>query len=108
MPKEILGGKWYLFANYEGFRFPNSSTVTKAVPSPGMKLGLLQFNGVVYNLNPGAVTYPSDAPAIGVLVPGQTYAGSGTTLDPRGWVSARPFRHCGLSCRIPTPIPVAA
>ncbi len=84
VPKEILGGKWYLFANYEGFRFPNSSTVTKAVPSPGMKLGLLQFDGVVYNVNPGAVTYPSDAPAIGVLVPGQTYAGSGTTLDPRG------------------------
>jgi hypothetical protein len=84
MPKEILGGKWFLFANYEGFRFPNSSTVTKAVPSPGMKLGLLQFDGVVYNLNPGPVTYPADAPAIGVLVPGQTYAGSGTTLDPRG------------------------
>src|SRR5215475_6561596 len=84
IPKEVLGGKWYFFANYEGFRFPNSETVVKAVPSDGMKLGLLQFDGTVYNLNPGAVTYPSTAPAIGALVPGATYAGSGTSLDPRG------------------------
>ncbi len=84
MPKAILGGKWFLFANYEGFRFPNSTTVTRAVPSDGMRLGLLQFDGTVYNLNPGPVTYPSSSPAVGALVPGQTYAGSGTTLDPRG------------------------
>jgi len=84
IPKEILGGKWYFFANYEGFRFPNSETVVRAVPSEGMKLGLLQFDGTVYNLNPGPVTYPTTAPAIGALVPGTTYAGSGTTLDPRG------------------------
>jgi len=82
IPKEILGGKWFIFANYEGFRFPNSTTVTKAVPSDGMKLGLLQFGGTVYNLNPNATTYPSSSPAIGALVPGTTY--SGTTLDPRG------------------------
>ncbi len=58
IPKEVLGGKWYLFANYEGFRWPNSTTVTKAVPSDGMKLGLLQFGGTVYNLNPGPTLYP--------------------------------------------------
>ncbi|MGB7848494.1 MAG: carboxypeptidase-like regulatory domain-containing protein [Candidatus Acidiferrum sp.] len=84
IPKEILGGKWFIFANYEGFRFPNSTTVTRAVPSDGMKLGLLQFGGTVYNLNPGAVTYPTTAAAMGALVPGTTYPGSGTTLDPRG------------------------
>lgn len=83
IPKEILGGKWFIFANYEGFRFPNSTTVTRAVPSDGMKLGLLQFGGTVYNLNPNATTYPSSAPAIGALVPGTTYAGSGATYDPR-------------------------
>jgi hypothetical protein len=49
-----------------------------------MKLGLLQFDGTVYNLNPTSTLYPSSAPAIGALVPGATYAGSGTTLDPRG------------------------
>jgi len=84
IPKTILGGKTFLFANYEGFRWVNSSTVRRAVPSEGMRLGLLQFGGTVYNLNPGPVTYPSSAPAIGALVPGTTYPGSGTTLDPRG------------------------
>ncbi|HKV24970.1 MAG TPA: carboxypeptidase-like regulatory domain-containing protein [Candidatus Acidoferrum sp.] len=84
IPKKILGGKTYFFANYQGFRWPNSATVNRAVPSDGMKLGLLQFGGTVYNLNPGPVTYPSSAPAIGALVPGTTYPGSGTTLDPRG------------------------
>jgi hypothetical protein len=84
VPMNVLGGKWYLFGDYEGFRFPNSVTIAKATPSAGMRLGLLQFGGTVYNLNPGAVTYPSTAPAIGVLVPGTTYPGSGTTLDPLG------------------------
>ena len=84
IPKKILGGKTYFFANYQGFRWPNSTTITRAVPSVGMKLGLLQFGGTIYNLNPTAVTYPSSAPAVGALVPGTTYAGSGTTLDPRG------------------------
>jgi hypothetical protein len=84
LPKEILGGKWFIFADYEGFRFPNSQTVTKTTPSDGMRLGLLQFGGAVYNLNPGPVTYPAAAPAVGVLVPGTTYPGSGTTLDARG------------------------
>ncbi|HYL65141.1 MAG TPA: carboxypeptidase-like regulatory domain-containing protein [Candidatus Methylomirabilis sp.] len=81
--KNILGGGWFIFANYEGFRWPGSTTVRRAVPSDGMKLGLLQFAGTVYNLNPGPVTYPANAPAIGALVPGTTYPGSGTTLDPR-------------------------
>jgi Carboxypeptidase regulatory-like domain len=71
MPKEILGGKTYFFANYEGFRWPQSATYERSVPSDAMRLGLLQFGGNVYNLNPTAVTYN-----------GTTYPG--TTLDPRG------------------------
>src|SRR5467141_1704728 len=82
--KNILGGKWYFFGNYEGFRWPNTTTFYRTVPSDGMRLGLLQFGGTVYNLNPGPTLYPSTAAAIGALVPGTTYAGSGTTLDPRG------------------------
>ena len=31
--KEILGGKTYFFANYEGFRYPNTTTINKEVPS---------------------------------------------------------------------------
>jgi hypothetical protein len=67
--KEILGGKWYIFANYEGFRWPDSETVTRNVPSAAMEQGILQFGGVAYNLNPTAVTY--NGPATAVLTPGQ-------------------------------------
>jgi Carboxypeptidase regulatory-like domain len=74
IPKKILGGKTYFFANYEGFRFPQSTTIEKGVPSAEMRLGLLQFpdaNGAVqtYNLNPvpvtvNGVTYsPAQCPA---------------------------------------------
>jgi hypothetical protein len=39
IPKEILGGKTYFFANYEGFRFPNSETIFRNVPSPALIAG---------------------------------------------------------------------
>ena len=69
--KEFLGGKTYFFANYEGFRWPNSETINRNVPTASMRLGLLFFGGQYYNLNPTPVTFQ-----------GVTYAG--TTLDPRG------------------------
>lgn len=43
IPKSILGGKTYIFANYEGFRFPNAVTVTKAVPSALLRQGIIQM-----------------------------------------------------------------
>jgi Carboxypeptidase regulatory-like domain len=54
--KNILGGKWYFFGNYEGFRWPNTTTFYRMVPSDLMRQGILQFkdaNGVLqqYNLN---------------------------------------------------------
>jgi hypothetical protein len=39
IPKQILGGKTYFFANYEGFRFPNSETIFRDVPSPALIAG---------------------------------------------------------------------
>jgi hypothetical protein len=81
LPKEILGGKTYIFANYQGFRFPNATSYARSDPTPGMELGLLQDGTNVFNLNPYSVLYPSSAPAIGALVPGTTYAGS--SIDPR-------------------------
>ena len=70
IPKQILGGKTYIFANYEGYRFPQSESITRDVPTASMRLGLLYFGGQYYNLNPTAVTFN-----------GTTYPG--TTLDPR-------------------------
>ncbi len=71
LPK-MLGGKTYFFANYQGFRWPNSQTVEKTVPSAAMRLGLLTdaTTGAIFNLNPTPVTFN-----------GNTYPG--TTLDPR-------------------------
>ncbi len=40
------GGKTYLFANYEGFRYPASATYERAVPSyEFLQLGELRFSG---------------------------------------------------------------
>src|ERR1700730_2969034 len=71
IPKTILGGKTYFFGNYEGFRWPNSSTVERAVPSANMRNGILTFGGVQYNLNTGTNcgsggTSPCDPRALGI------------------------------------------
>src|SRR3984893_8304710 len=44
IPKNILGGKTYFFGNYEGFRWANSATIERAVPSANMRNGILHFN----------------------------------------------------------------
>jgi len=100
--KKILGGKTYIFANYEGFRFPESTTIERAVPSAAMRLGLLTFGGVTYNLNPMPVTYNG--------VTYQTAQCPGGPCDPRGiginpmvqqlWNKYMPLSNesgCGLS-----------
>ena len=80
IPKRVLGGKWYFFFNYEGFRFPNSSIIEKTVPTDLLKAGVIQITEgsqhVAYNLNPGPVT-----------VDGVTYQPAvcpGGACDPRG------------------------
>jgi hypothetical protein len=49
LPK-MLGGKTYFFANYQGFRWPNSTTVERAVPSAAMRNGFLTLGGMQYNV----------------------------------------------------------
>ena len=79
---KFLGGKTYFFVNYEGYRFPNETTVEKTVPTALLRAGVIQVPnsaGVyqAYNLNP----YP-------VTVNGATYqpavCGTGQLCDPRG------------------------
>ncbi len=78
---KVLGGKTYVFFNYEGSRFPNVATYERTVPSELMRAGVIQIPNsagqwIAYNLNPVPVT-----------VAGQTYqpamCGSGL-CDPRG------------------------
>ena len=38
-----LGGKTYLFANYEGYRYPNSATFERVVPSVAFENGNISF-----------------------------------------------------------------
>jgi len=53
IPKEILGGKTYFFVNYQGFRWPNSETIERAVPSADLRNGIITDpdSGTVYDLN---------------------------------------------------------
>jgi len=81
LPK-YWGGKTYFFTNYEGFRYPNATTVEKSVPTALLRAGVVQVPNAAgvyqaYNLNPGAVT-----------VNGVTYqpalCSTGLPCDPRG------------------------
>jgi hypothetical protein len=80
-PKEFLGGRTFIFANYEGFRWPNSATTTRATPSADMRLGLLTDvnTGLVYNLNPYAV---GSVPANQNCTPANGFPGG--VCDPQG------------------------
>ena len=60
LPK-FLGGKTYFFTNYEGYRFPNATTVEKTVPTALLRAGVVQVPNAAgvyqaYNLNPYPVT----------------------------------------------------
>ena len=54
VPKNILGGKTFIFANYQEWRYPQSETYERAVPSANLEAGLLTWpatsSGTVYNL----------------------------------------------------------
>jgi hypothetical protein len=78
---KALGGKTFFFFNYEGYRFPNSTTISRLVPSALLRAGVIQVQNasgqyVPYNVNPFPVT-----------VNGTTYQPatcSGGPCDPRG------------------------
>src|SRR5579871_6424714 len=78
---KFWGGKIYIFANYEGYRFPQTTTIERAVPSVLLRNGIVQIPNAAgvyqaYNLNPTPVT-----------VNGVTYQPAtcgGSFCDPRG------------------------
>jgi hypothetical protein len=49
LPK-FLGGKTYIFGLYQGWRFPQSVTYQRTVPSDNLKNGIVTFNGTTYDL----------------------------------------------------------
>ncbi|MGA8085855.1 MAG: carboxypeptidase-like regulatory domain-containing protein [Terracidiphilus sp.] len=46
----FMGGKTYLFALYQGYRYPNSTIYKRPVPSPNLKNGLVTFGDTTYDL----------------------------------------------------------
>jgi len=83
LPKEFLGGKWYIFANYEGYRYPNSTMYATAVPTALMRAGVIQVADSTgkyqpYNLNPTPVTVG------GVTYQPAQCGANRTPCDPRG------------------------
>jgi hypothetical protein len=57
IPKlDILGGKWFIFGLYEGFRWPQASEFDDSFPLPSLREGIIHLNvsGTVqtYNVNP--------------------------------------------------------
>lgn len=46
----FMGGKTYLFALYQGYRYPNSQVYKRPVPSPDLRNGLITYGGVTYDL----------------------------------------------------------
>src|SRR5215469_9124015 len=54
----FLGGDWYIFGGYEGFRYPLSSSFERSFPTASLRAGLIYQNGEVVNLNPTPSTVP--------------------------------------------------
>jgi hypothetical protein len=80
---EFLGGKTYFFANYEGRRFPQSTTINRTVPTALMRAGVIQVPDstgkyIAYNLNPTPVTVN------GVTYQPATCGATNAACDPRG------------------------
>ena len=46
----FMGGKTYLFALYQGYRYPNSEVYRRPVPSPDLQNGKITMNGTQYDL----------------------------------------------------------
>jgi hypothetical protein len=85
------GGKTYIFVNYEGLRYPFSTTVDKLVPSAALRAGVIQIqNGAnisAFNLNPFPVTVTDPFTKATTTYPAGTSgcgAGGALACDPRG------------------------
>ena len=85
------GGKTYIFVNYEGLRYPYSTTLDKLVPSATLRQGVIQIqngkNVSAFNLNPVPVSVTDPFTGQTTTYPaGTSGCGTGGTLpcDPRG------------------------
>ena len=92
----FLGGNWFIFGNYEGFRYPQAEEFERAFPLPSLRAGIIHLDGETINLNPtptvdpgcGPVTHGCQVTAANGYTPGATIpttiCPNGSACDPRG------------------------
>jgi carboxypeptidase family protein len=78
----VLGGAWYIFGGYEGFRFPQSAIFKRVFPTSSLRAGLIKLKGAsgaveVVNLNTTAIQDPALA---GVAGGGPSFAPNTATI----------------------------
>ncbi|HEV2224034.1 MAG TPA: carboxypeptidase-like regulatory domain-containing protein [Candidatus Acidoferrales bacterium] len=86
----FLGGGWFIFGNYEGFRYPQASVFERNFPLPSLRAGLIKLNGEVVNLNPTLTTDPGTtntyaanaATCVGIISNGVNNGCGGGTIAP--------------------------
>ena len=69
IPWKILGGKTYVFANYEGFRFGGVQTFRRAYPTAAMRAGVIQVQNATTSAISGTENGASVSYAPGAFVP---------------------------------------
>ncbi|MFZ0856060.1 MAG: carboxypeptidase-like regulatory domain-containing protein [Candidatus Acidiferrales bacterium] len=92
----FLGGSWFIFGNYEGFRFPQAEEFERSFPLPSLRAGIIHLDGQTINLNPTATVDPgcgtvtngcqvtaANGYTPGASIPTTTCPGGGA-CDPRG------------------------
>lgn len=60
------GGKWYIFADYQGFRFPQATNIEKTVPTALMRAGVIQVQNTGTGAAPVTVTVDGVPTVFGV------------------------------------------
>jgi hypothetical protein len=74
----FLGGDWFVFGNYEGFRYPQNAIFERSMPLPSLEAGLIHLNGQTINLNP----FPVVDPGCGTATTGCKVTTTGQTIQP--------------------------
>lgn len=87
----FLGGDWFAFGLYEGFRFPQGSTFSRSMPTASLRAGLIKTTSEVLNLNPVATVDPAT---------GTSYAANTATCIKAGGCAPIPN-----GTATPTPVP---
>ena len=91
----FLGGDWFMFGLYEGYRFPQAVAFTRTMPLPSMRAGLIHLNGQTINLNPFPVVDPGCGAAAAanckITTTGQTIQ---PTVCPVGSSASNPNSLC--------------